>query len=142
MTLAELNLAFEWFNSQLFYDKLPTPQIVLERLRPGRMAQTVSEPYPNPTRFQISFDPKHFPQASSEEICSWIVHEMTHQWRAIQPPLVVCHHDELWCTKMKEFGLEPARPGKDECWDRIVANGRFARAAAHWLKNNSRASCA
>lgn len=106
--------AFDYFNQELFSDRLP--QVILNFSRSG--SSTIA--FYTPKRWQqdekqvdqkaldeISLNPKYLGM-SMEEIMSSLVHEMVHLWQfAFGNPSRRSYHNKEWAMKMNEIGLSP-----------------------------------
>jgi predicted SprT family Zn-dependent metalloprotease len=139
----ETNLAFEWFNDQLFGGKLPSCIITFQRhkgaygyywhdkFQKRRGAVAVEEMRP-----EIALNPDGFPKRKDQDVMSTLVHEMVHLWQAYYgKPGRGPYHNRQWAKKMIEVGLEPSstgRPGGDKTGDRmshyVIRGGAFSEA--------------
>ena len=108
--------AFNFFNYNLFENKLPDCLITLQR-------QSNSRGYFSPDRFssrqdegtidEIAMNPDTFEDRSDTDILSTLVHEMTHVWqqhfgRAPRSS----YHDRQWAAEMLLVGLVPSSTGE------------------------------
>jgi hypothetical protein len=135
----ELQLAFDFFNAQLFQDKLPSCLVTLQRKGSGTFG------YYCPSRFgsadgraiaEIAINPRHIKNRSFAEVMSTLVHEMAHHWQfTYGAPSRTGYHNREWAEKMCWLGLRPSRTGHREGpmtgqsmthW--IIPGGRFEQA--------------
>jgi hypothetical protein len=131
--------AYDYFNTVLFDELLPEVLVTLQR-------QAKSRGYFSPLRFkgrqeeaavhELALNPDCFPERTDEEICSTLVHEMTHIWQQTcgRAPRKA-YHVQQWADKMKEIGLHPSTTGKpggretgQSITHFIVQGGRYSRA--------------
>lgn len=140
----ELQLAYDFFNAELFDEELPGAMITLQRH--GRSMGSYS-----PARFvnrgkqigdEIVMNPLFFATRPIEDTLSTLVHEMAHQWREIfgEASSRRCHHDLKWAEKMKAIGLYPSstgQPGGKEVGEKmshyVLPDGRFIQACKAFL---------
>lgn len=117
-TYQTLNLAYEFFNKELFDGKLPSCLITMQR-------KAKSFGYFSPERFitrkkgdsyfhEIALNPGTFNGRKDEDIISTLVHEMTHLWQQEfgKPPRKNYHNRE-WSEKMETLGLIPSNTGEE-----------------------------
>ena len=135
---AELQKAFDHFNSAMFDGKLPPCLITL------RSSHNVYG-YHHAKRFvspggafldELGLHPGFFTLRPVEEVLSTLVHEMVHHWQGhFGSPTRSNPHNREWGQKMKEIGLIPsntALPGGKEMGRSmshyIEPKGRFIQA--------------
>jgi hypothetical protein len=114
----ELELAFEFFNRELFDVRLPPCLLTLQR------KGSATRGYYSPGRFgaadgtavaEIALNPRHIKNRSFEEVMSTLVHEMVHHWQAcFGTPSRSGYHNREWAEKMCWVGLRPTRNGTRE----------------------------
>jgi predicted SprT family Zn-dependent metalloprotease len=127
------------FDLALFEGRLPPCLITLQR-------EAGTGGYFAPNRFtssdgsvkidEIALNPKCFRIRSVREICSFLVHEMTHQAQYhFGKPARNGYHDRAWAEAMKKIGLWPSSTGQiggRETGYRmshyVIEDGPFARA--------------
>ena len=108
-------LAYDFFNTELFRGTLPAVLITLQRhskaygfLAPekfiGRSEETATH--------ELALNPDHFGR-TDEAILSTLVHEMVHVWQVThgKPPRK-SYHDRQWASKMVGIGLQPSSTGE------------------------------
>jgi predicted SprT family Zn-dependent metalloprotease len=144
ITLTEYKLiddSYNWFNKELFEDKLPDCLITLQR-------RAHSAGYFSPNRFQnrksnnkkideIALNPGVFKDQSDLEILSTLVHEMMHLWQKYQgKPSRTGYHNREWADKIEIIGLMPSSTGKEggkktgqKMSDYIIKGGPFEASA-------------
>jgi hypothetical protein len=132
--------AYDFFNRELFADKLPKGMLLLHN-KPGSLGYYSAERYDlmeggKPTD-AIALNPKHLKGRTTEDNLSTLAHEMVHQYEF----RVISHkpkryHDQSWASVMKSIGLYPsdtAQPGGKETGWRvshyIVPDGPFQIAS-------------
>ena len=110
-----LQAAFDHFNRELFDNALPDVFITYQR-------RAHSRGYFSPDRFsargakfgrhELALNPDGFVDRTDEQICSTLVHEMTHVWQqAYGSPGTGRYHNKEWAAKMKSLGLQPSSTG-------------------------------
>ena len=102
-TYNEMQVAYEFFNENLFCDSLPNCLITLQREK-----RTLG--YYSPDRFvnksqiktdEIAMNPSYFSIRSIEETLSTLVHEMVHLWQEhFGKPGRARYHNKEWADKM------------------------------------------
>lgn len=135
-----LETAYDYFNAELFNDRLPKCLITLQRKKNSRG-------YFSPNRFsaneiatdEIALNPKEFGR-TKEEILSTLVHEMAHLWQQHHGKPSKSHHNKQWGLKMKEIGLHPSDTGQiggketgQKMTHYIMPNGMFELTCARFL---------
>lgn len=144
---AELQLAYDCFNAELFDGELPGAMITLQRH--GRsMGYYSSDRFVNRDRKigdEIAMNPVYFATRPIEDTLSTLAHEMCHQWRERTGPEPSrrCYHDKQWAEKMKQIGLYPSstgRPGGKEVGEKvshyIVTDGAFIHVCKAFLSKH------
>lgn len=135
-TYNELQVAYDFFNQQLFDNTLPSCLITFQREK-----QTLA--YFNKSRFvnrhdqtltdEIAMNPVYFSIRSISETLSTLVHEMVHLWQYhFGTPGRGGYHNKEWGDKMESIGLGPSDTGKPggkrtgDCMDHfIITGGKF-----------------
>jgi predicted SprT family Zn-dependent metalloprotease len=131
-------LAYDFFNAELFSGSLPSVLITLQRhskaygfFAPEKFVGRSEEA----ATHELALNPDHFGR-TDEAILSTLVHEMAHVWQEThgKPPRK-SYHDRQWAAKMKEVGLCPSstgEPGGKETGAKvshyIIEGGPFAQA--------------
>lgn len=136
---AEMNLAYDHFNNELFGGELPGCLITLQRgkkiygyfrhrsfVRQGDKAFTD----------EIAINPAYFPVVPLKEVMQTMVHEQVHQWQYhFGTPSRRAYHNKEWGTKMKAVGLMPSNTGKpggketgEQMADYAITGGLFEQA--------------
>lgn len=145
-TYKTLNLAYDFFNRELFSGKLPPCLITMQRKSKARgyFCAERFEARKEDAHFvhEIALNPSHFKDRSDEEIISTLVHEMAHLWQEEygKPPRRG-YHDREWASKMDEIGLVPSNTEEEggrrtgqSMSHYIDPNGRYARLIATFLE--------
>ena len=145
-TYHELQMAFDFFNKELFNDRLPQCIITLQRQQKfrGFFAQERFINGQGDRVDELALNPGYFATSSMLEIMSTIVHEQTHSY--------ICHfgnagrrgyHNREWADHMESIGLIPSdtgRPGGKKTGERmshyIVEEGLFAQVCSRLLTDN------
>jgi hypothetical protein len=144
-TYSSLTTAYDFFNQELFSDRLPPCLITLQRHRGafgcfcGDLFVNVADP--QEVTDEIALNPLHFAAQQPVEVLSTLVHEMVHLWQHhYGKPSRNAYHNRQWAAKMHEVGLIPTATGEpggketgQNVTDLIEENGRFARAVAELL---------
>ena len=137
--------AFDFFNAELFSNKLPSCLITLQRKNRTRG-------YYSPHRFknrvdkgkwtdEIALNPAEFEGRSDAEILSTLVHEMVHCYQRLYgSPGRGRYHNREWAGLMIERGLVPSHTGRpdgkqtgDHVSHYIKEGGAFQRACQKLL---------
>ena len=136
-----LQAAYDHFNTVLFDGALPDCFITYQRhahsrgfFSLDRFAGRSSEL----GRSELALNPDAFIDRSDEQICSTLVHEMTHGWQyAFGKPSKRGYHNKEWAAKMEAIGLMPSNSGAvggkrtgQQMSHYILPGGRFASAFA------------
>lgn len=139
ITYNSLELAYQYFNKELFASVLPPCLITLQRK--GKRIRAYFSPY----RFEnnagtktdvIALNPMHFKARTGKETLSTLAHEMAHVWQQhYGKPSRHGYHNKEWPAKMKAIGLYPSNtgePGGKEIGESmthyVVHNGPFNKA--------------
>jgi hypothetical protein len=149
-TYSALQMAYEFFNRELFGGALPECLITLQRKEHrvygyfwGRRFKEIGG---EQRTDEIAMNPQHFGRHSIEQSLSTLVHEMVHQWQAHGgAPSRAGYHNREWAGKMESVGLMPSdtgRPGGKKTGQRVshyvIPGGPFARACALLLSDGLR----
>lgn len=133
--------AYDWFNRQLFGNKLKPCLLVFRDGKKKKNCITLGHFGPHrwtkgeETCHEISLNPETL-HRDFEDTMSTLVHEMVHQWQEDhgEPPRAA-YHDKQWAAMMCEVGLIPSdtgEPGGKQTGQRmthyIEKGGRFATA--------------
>ena len=133
----EVQLAYDFFNRELFDGKLP-PCFVSFQRKGSRVLG-----YFSPARFataggsrtdEIALNPRHFRDNAFADVMSTLVHEMVHLWQhhfGRNRPRAAYHNKE-WAGEMLRLGLRPrdsnkpsARMTGQRMSHSIIPDGRF-----------------
>jgi SprT-like family len=132
-------LAYDFFNRELFAGSLPQVLVTLQR-------HANSRGYFSPRRFhgrvekaavhELALNPDTFPDRTDEMILSTLVHEMCHVWQETHGnPSRRGYHNLEWAAKMREVGLQPTSTGKPGGMETgqavthyILSDGRYTQA--------------
>lgn len=111
-----LEVAYDFFNGQLFEGSLPRCCITLQRKANSRgffAPQRFGNLNSADTVHEIALNPSHFRERTPAEILSTLVHEMCHlQQEEQQPGSTRNYHDAEWGAMMRAVGLEPSATGE------------------------------
>ena len=130
--------AYDFFNGELFGGGLPDLLVTLQR-RGGSKGYFSYERFKGRSEegaaHELAMNPDAFGR-TDEEICSTLVHEMTHVWQhTYGNPGRTGYHNKEWGAKMKEVGLYPSHSGElggKETGQRvthcIIPGGPYAQA--------------
>lgn len=134
-TYSELQHAYDYWNSHLFNNSLPSCLITLQR-------EKKTQGYFCYNRFindsgdytdEIALNPSYFASHGLRETMQTLVHEMCHLWQYHQgTPGRRGYHNKEWADKMESIGLMPSSTGLpggsrtgDRMADYVISNGRF-----------------
>lgn len=135
-TYKTLQSAYEFFNQNLFENKLPTCLITMQR-------KGKAKGYFSPERFQarkeesfytheIAMNPAYFRGCSDEDIISTLVHEMCHVWQQeFGKPGRGNYHNSEWADKMEDIGLIPSNTGEE-------GGARVGTGMTHYIDKDGR----
>lgn len=136
---AELQQAYDHFNSRLFNGQLPGALLTLQR-------EKDTFGYFSRNRFvgrklgdkvdEIAMNPSYFAVVPLVEVLQTLVHEMVHQWQHhFGKPGRSRYHNHEWAEKMQKVGLMPShtgQPGGRKVGDRVadyaIEGGLFLQA--------------
>jgi hypothetical protein len=145
-TYNQLQMAYDWFNVQLFGHALPNCLITLQRksnamgyYSPDRWTNAKGE-----TTDEIALNPAYFANHSLKELLQTLVHEMCHQWQQhFGKPSRNGYHNKQWADKMESIGLMPSSTGEpggarigQHMGDYSITEGQF-ELQSHRLANNA-----
>lgn len=133
--------AFDFFNRELFGNRLPNYLITLQRKANSQGyfgAERFSGRASKKTVSELALNPDSFTGKTDEQICDTLVHEMVHGWQyASGTPSRRGYHNTEWAEKMKAVGLYPSSTGMvggketgQHMSDYIIPDGPFACAYA------------
>lgn len=138
--IAELQLAYSYFNEALFKGELPDCMLTIDYS--GRTILGYYKPLSFVSKDgilvdQISINPKFLISEKLSDVLSTLVHEMAHLWifNIGNKKTINGYHCKKWVAKMEEIGLIPSNTGKPggkktgyQMDHYILAGGRFDRA--------------
>jgi hypothetical protein len=135
----EVQLAFDFFNVELFDNKLPPCLLTFQRKGSGTYGYYSSKRFATgegKTTDEIALSPRFFKDRSFVEVMSTLVHEMAHHWQAHYGTASRGgYHNRQWAEKMLWLGLRPSRTGAaggkmtgQSMSHFILPGGRFAIA--------------
>lgn len=141
---AELQHAFEHYNSALFEGRLPACLITMQRqsrVYGYYSSRQFIHRHDKSTIDEIAMNPAYFGIVPLLEILQTLVHEMVHAWQQhFGKPGRRTYHNREWAAKMEEIGLMPSHnglPGGDrvgECiMDYPLEGGLFMAATRDLL---------
>ncbi len=112
-----LNTAFDFFNRELFEEKLPGCIITVQREK-KTMGYFSADRWANAKgakTHEIAINPAYFAGHKFIEILQTLVHEMCHMWQHIYgKPSRTGYHNKEWSDKMVSFGLIPTHNGRKD----------------------------
>jgi predicted SprT family Zn-dependent metalloprotease len=139
-TYAELQLAYDTFNRELFAGVLPACLITLQREKAtaGYFSSRRFGNRAGQTTDEIALNPAFFATSPLVEIPATLVHEMVHLWQAhFGSPGRGRYHNSAWAEKMESIGLMPSDTGQpggrktgDQMADYPIAGGKFLATCA------------
>jgi hypothetical protein len=148
-TYASLDVAYDFFNRELFNDTLPRCLITMTRGR-GFYGYFSGDRFVNlndssEITDEIALNPHHFQKQTVGGVLSTLAHEMAHLWQHhFGKPGRGRYHNKEWAAKMVEIGLTPSstgEPGGKPTGDRVShfvqEGGRFEQARASYLAGDS-----
>lgn len=148
---AELQEAYDHFNSELFDGKLPSCLITYARkkrtmgyLSKHRFVNKVSGERVS----ELAMNPTYFAIQKVEEIMQTLVHEMAHQWQdTFGKPGRRGYHNKEWADKMEAIGLMPSDTGREggkrtgeHMSDYVIPGGLFEQSCNRLLSQRFRIS--
>lgn len=145
----QLHTLFDYFNAELFENRLPKALITLQRKEGagGFYAHQRYQKAEGGRIDEIALNPSIFGRTSTMFLASILVHEMVHMEQAyFGKPGDNGFHNAEWGRMMKRVGLHPSttgKPGGGETGTRVshyvIPGGAFERAAAqHPILKNER----
>ncbi|WP_054944720.1 SprT-like domain-containing protein, partial [Novosphingobium sp. KN65.2] len=148
---AELQLAFDHYNRELFAGELPPCLITMQR-------EKRSYGYFSSERFvhhhdksktdEIAINPAYFAVVPLLEVLQTVAHEMVHAWQFhFGNPSRSGYHNREWADKMEAIGLMPSSTGQpggartgQKMADYAIPGGPFMLATDALLTQNFRIS--
>lgn len=147
---AELQLAFDHFNAELFEGSLPQCLITLQREKKsfGYYSHKRFASLDGLTTDEIALNPSYFAVVPLVETMQTLVHEMTHLWQAhFGNSGRARYHNEEFAQKLESIGLMPSSTGKpggkrtgDTMADYAIDGGPFLNACERLITNDFRIS--
>lgn len=147
---AELQLAYDTFNAELFDNSLADCLLTLQRkdrtmgyFSAGRFGNRAQEQL-----HEIALNPAFFAVVPLVEIMATIAHEMVHLWQHQHgAPARGRYHDKQWGDKMESIGLMPSStglPGGKKTGDKVadypIEGGRFLQVCRGLLTRDFKIS--
>jgi predicted SprT family Zn-dependent metalloprotease len=140
---AELQQAYDHFNTVLFRGQLPDCLITLQREKRtfGYFASTRFVNRNGLQTDEIAMNPSYFGVRTVRATLSTLVHEMVHAWQFhFGKPSRAGYHNTEWAEKMERVGLMPSNTGKpggkrvgQQMTHYIIDGGAYDRACADLL---------
>ncbi|ELN0128911.1 SprT-like domain-containing protein [Pseudomonas putida] len=140
---AELQLAYEHFNVQLFDGQLPDCLITLQRERRtyGYFSRKRFARRSGEMTDEIAMNPGYFAIRSLRKTLSVLAHEMVHLWQFhFGAPGRRGYHNKEWAARMEALGLMPSNTGApggkrlgEQMDHYIIPGGRFDVSCAELL---------
>lgn len=143
-TYDALHAAYDFFNAELFENRLPPCMLVIHRKRNARgyfWAEQYRERGDDSVKLdEIALNPEHMGRTPTE-VLSTLVHEMTHlEQQHFGKPGKNGHHNKEWGVMMERVGLIPSttgQPGAPKTGRKVThyieAGGRYDVACAAFL---------
>lgn len=139
-----MQLAYDYFNDELFGGRLPSCLITLRthgKARAYFSAHRFGHLERGDTTHEIAMDARHFANRTTIEVLSTLVHEMVHLRQAEQgKPSRNGYHNREWARMMAEVGLvasDTGQPGGKQTGQAmthyIEPGGRYELAASELL---------
>lgn len=138
-TYDQMQLAYAFFNAELFAGELPPCLITLQRKRQtyGYFCHSRFENRDGDVTDEIALNPEYFGAVPEIQVLQTLVHEMTHLWQAhFGKPGRGRYHNGQWAARMEDLGLVPSHTGKpggrktgDHMADYVAQGGTFERVA-------------
>lgn len=136
----QLQIAYTFFNRQLFADQLPNCVITLQRSGKRTYGYFSADRFANGigrVADEIALNPHFLKRRAFVDVMSTLVHEMVHLWQHhCGHPSRICYHNAEWARRMREVGLQASHTGAvggRETGQRmthyIIPGGRFELAA-------------
>jgi SprT-like family len=146
----ELQQAYDFFNLELFNDKLPHCLITMPKKRNvlGYFAKEQFKNSKGDITDEIAINPMYFSERNIGEVLSTLVHEMIHLWQKhYGKPGRGRYHNKQWADKMESLGLMPSSTGRpggkrtgDSMSDYIINDGPLHKAQAKLLSQGFKIS--
>lgn len=137
---AELQLAYDFYNRELFDGGLPPCLITFQRLKRtyGYFSKDRFGRRDGRKTDEIALNPEYFAVVPPVEVLQTLVHEMTHLWQwHFGKPSRACYHNTEWADRMEAIGLMPSSTGESggrrvgqKMADYVIAGGMFEMATA------------
>ena len=128
---AELQQAYDVFNTELFDGQLPPCLITMQRKNRtyGYFSGNRWNDIAGKLTDEIAMNPAHFATRSAEEVLSTLAHEMVHLWQHhFGKPPRRAYHDREWADKMDAIGLAPSDTG-------LVGGKRTGQHMSHYIRD-------
>jgi hypothetical protein len=113
----EVQLAYDFFNRELFDGKLPPCFVSFQRkgsrvrgyFAPDRLGTADGR-----RTHEIALNPRHFKSRTSMEVMSTLVHEMVHLWQHLfgRKRSRTGYHNKEFAGEMLRLGLHPSHTGE------------------------------
>jgi predicted SprT family Zn-dependent metalloprotease len=132
----EMQLAYEFFNRELFGARLPPCLITFQRKGSATLGYYAPKRYATAagtTTDEIALNPRHFKSRSLSSVMATLVHEMVHLWQHhFGHPSRSNYHNKEWASEMLRVGLHPSCTGApggrmtgQQMHHYVVTGGRF-----------------
>lgn len=139
----EVELAYDFYNEELFGGELPSCLITFQRQKKvfGYYHKNRFGRRDGRTTDEIALNPEYFAVVPMIEVLQTTVHEMTHLWQHhFGNPSRAGYHNKQWADKMESLGLMPSDTGQvggkrlgQQMADYVIDGGRFASATKKLL---------
>ena len=141
------DMAYAFFNKELFEGKLPDSLITLQRKSRSRGhfgAERFQERVGGGKTAELNLNPDYFVDRTDTEILSTLVHEQTHvEQQTFGTPSRGGYHNKQWASMMEKVGLMPSSTEKEggsktgqNMSHYIIEGGAFDIACKKFLKNS------
>lgn len=142
-----LELAYQFFNEQLFERKLPQVIFTVQRQK-GVMGYFAPERWgtlSGQSCHEIAINPSYIARSRTIEVLQTLVHEMVHCWQfCYGNPGRKFYHNKEWAMKMIEVGLMPSSTGEpgghivgQHMSDYVLGDGKFYLACDRLLSDEN-----
>ena len=153
-TYTELQIAYDFFNAELFGGQLPECIMTLSRKSKYTAGYFAPERYKNVVgeiKDELAMNPAFFNPQSLIDTLAVLVHEMCHVWQEHfgEMKSARAYHNKEWAAQMKRIGLMPSStgaPGGAETGQKmrhyIIKGGPFEQACHRLLTDEFKISWA
>ena len=148
---AELQLAFDHYNRELFAGELPPCLMTMQREKRSYgyfSSERFVHHQDKSTTDEIAINPAYFAVVPLLEVLQTVVHEMVHAWQFhFGNPSRSGYHNREWADKMEAIGIMPSSTGQpggartgQKMADYAIPEGPFMLATESLLTQDFRIS--